>query len=528
MTPSLALGLLMIVVAALVAGRRLWWLSRLIRSGQPAVGRTDERGVRLQAEVVEVVGQRKLLAGRCRAWRTRSRSGASRPRTDDRRGVRSAGRPELPIPVIDQWAWIPGSRTSSRSLVLVALAVFTVIRLMQDPHRRGRASRFFGSHTGAAWLVLFMIFNVIWTLLLYRGAQIEHRRLPLPDAWAFASNWVGEHPAERPRAPTRTSRPSGCCCSIGVILGFLVLVVYSKHLHIFMAPLNVAFSRRPNALGPLLPMYSGTTLIDFEDPGEDDVFGRGKVEDFTWKGLLDFATCTECGRCQSQCPAWNTEKPLSPKLLVMDLRDHAFAKAPYLLADRGGRGRRCRRPYGLRPNARWSGSLEERRGHHPGRAVVVHVVRRLRRAVPRRHRARRPHHGHAPLPGDDRVARSRTELNGLFKNLENKGNPWGMNSSDATPGSRRSTSRCASSATRARTAPDDVEWLLWVGCAGAFEDRAKRTRRRPPSCCTWPGSSSWCWGRGRPAPATRRAGPATSSSSRCSRSRTSRCSTRSA
>ena len=49
----------------------------------------------------------------------------------------------------------------------------------------------------------------------------------------------------------------------------------------------------------------------FEDPGEDDVFGRGKIEDFTWKGMLDFATCTECGRCQSQCPAWNTGKPLS-------------------------------------------------------------------------------------------------------------------------------------------------------------------------------------------------------------------------
>ena len=58
------------------------------------------------------------------------------------------------------------------------------------------------------------------------------------------------------------------------------------------------------------------------------MFGRGKIEDFTWKGMLDFATCTECGRCQSQCPAWNTGKPLSPKLVIMDLRDHLFAKAP--------------------------------------------------------------------------------------------------------------------------------------------------------------------------------------------------------
>jgi Fe-S oxidoreductase len=56
------------------------------------------------------------------------------------------------------------------------------------------------------------------------------------------------------------------------------------------------------------------------------------VEDLTWKGLLDLATCTECGRCQCQCPAWATGKPLSPKQLILDLRDHAFAKAPYLLA----------------------------------------------------------------------------------------------------------------------------------------------------------------------------------------------------
>ena len=50
--------------------------------------------------------------------------------------------------------------------------------------------------------------------------------------------------------------------------------------------------------------------------------------------MLDFATCTECGRCQSQCPAWNTGKPLSPKLVIMDLRDHWMAKAPYILGEK--------------------------------------------------------------------------------------------------------------------------------------------------------------------------------------------------
>ena len=144
--------------------------------------------------------------------------------------------------------------------------------------------------------------------------------------------------------------------------------------------------------------------------------------------MLDFATCTECGRCQSQCPAWNTGKPLSPKLVIMDLRDHLFAKAPYLIGGQrhagGGRdrlrGRRRalpqrspRRPRvrvrpgpRLRARAGRPAAGRHRRGgrrDRPGRAVVVHHLRGVRRAVPGRHRARRPHRRHAPLPGADRV-----------------------------------------------------------------------------------------------------------------------------
>ena len=118
---------------------------------------------------------------------------------------------------------------------------------------------------------------------------------------------------------------------IGVMLAFLLIVLHSKHLHIGLAPINVTFKRLPNGLGPLLPVEYKGEPIDFEDPAEDAILGRGKIEDFTWKGYLDFTTCTECGRCQSQCPAWNTGKPLSPKLVIMNLRDHLFAKAPYII-----------------------------------------------------------------------------------------------------------------------------------------------------------------------------------------------------
>jgi len=98
--------------------------------------------------------------------------------------------------------------------------------------------------------------------------------------------------------------------------------------------------------------------VDFEEMGDDDVIGAATITDLTWKGLLDTYTCTECGRCQSACPAWNTGKPLSPKLLVMELRDHLMAAGPGLVAPRR-RGRRRRRGQRSTPTSsttRWSGT----------------------------------------------------------------------------------------------------------------------------------------------------------------------------
>jgi len=326
-------GMAITAAAFTLAGRRVLVLYRLARAGQPAEpGRTDGLGTRLWALVVEVFGQRKLLK-----W-----SGAGAAHFAVFWGFVILGATILEgygalfdrdfhIPLIGTDAWLGALEDTFIVAVLAGLIGFAAIRLRQSPEREGRRSRFFGSHLGAAWLTLLMIFNVMWTLLLYRGAQINTGNFPFPHG-AYASQTVGHwlHPAGR--TANDVLETVGLLGSLAVVLSFLVFVVHSKHLHIFLAPLNVAASRRPRALGPLLPVYSGGAPVDFEDPGEDDKIGRGAIEDFTWKGLLDFGTCTECGRCQSQCPAWNTGKPLSPKLLIMGLRDHALANAPYLLA----------------------------------------------------------------------------------------------------------------------------------------------------------------------------------------------------
>ena len=348
MVLRIVVGLGVTVVALAIAGRRLWWLKRLALSGQPAPERIEavrtHLGRDVETQASEVIGQRKLFK-----W---SVPGAAHAATFWGFIVLLLTIIEVygdlfsktfAIPGIGHWAFIGFIEDLFAVGVLAGIITFAVIRLRNNPHKEGRRSRFFGSHTGAAWLVLGMIFLVIATLLLYRGAQINTGDFPYAHG-AFASQIVGHWLAPLGYGVNSVLETVFLLAQIAVIMAFAVIVVYSKHLHIALAPLNVLFSRRPNALGALEPMRSNGKVLDFEEADPDtDVFGLGKIEDFTWKGLLDMATCTECGRCQSQCPAWATGKPLSPKQVILDLRDHAFAKAPYLLAARRRRTREAPR-----------------------------------------------------------------------------------------------------------------------------------------------------------------------------------------
>src|SRR5271165_2379461 len=333
----MTVGLVLTVVVLAIAGRRLWWLKRLAMSGQPAPERIEavreHPGGDAAVETTQVIGQRRLLkwtipgvAHALTFW------GFTVLLLTIIESYGDLFSRTFSIPWIGHWAFIGFIEDLFAVAVLVGIITFAVIRLRNNPHREGRASRFFGSHMGAAWLILGMIFLVIATLLLYRGAQINTGDFPYPHG-AFASQIVGHWLAPLGSGVNSVLETTFILLQLAVVLVFLVIIVYSKHLHIFLAPVNVLFGRRPNALGALEPMRSNGKVLDFEEADPDtDVFGRGKIEDFTWKGMLDMATCTECGRCQSQCPAWATGKPLSPKQVIMDLRDHALAKAPYLLA----------------------------------------------------------------------------------------------------------------------------------------------------------------------------------------------------
>jgi Fe-S oxidoreductase len=245
--------------------------------------------------------------------------------------------------------------------------------------------------------------------------------------------------------------------AIKIFVSVLWFVVISNDLtmgvawHRFLAPFNIFFKRnldsRP-ALGELPEMISHGKPIDFEDPKEDDVFGIGKSADISWKGLLDMASCTECGRCQSQCPAWHTDKPLSPKLLIMAMRDHALSNVS---SDEKIVGNI------ISPEVLWScttcGACVEECPVDIEHIDHIVNMRRFQVLV------------ESEFP---------SELGGTFRNLEKTGNPWGANRTDRNAW----IAECDFPVTVIESEiPEDVEYLFWVGCAGAYEERAKKTTK---------------------------------------------------
>ena len=491
MVVRLVIGLVMTAAALGFAGRRAWTIATLIRSGQPAPDRSQDLGRRLRTQLVEVFGQKRLLK-----WTVPGLAHFFTfwafviLLTVYIEAYGALFDPDFAIPLIGHSPVLGFLQDTIAVLCLISLGVFAVIRIRNAPKREHRASRFYGSHTGGAWLILFMIFNVLWTLFFFRAASSALGTFPYTSG-AWASIGLGHLFTGLSTGALEVVESVGLVLHIGVMLAFLIIVAYSKHLHIFVAPINVSAKRFPKALGPLPVMTSGGKPIDFEDPGEDDVFGRGKIEDFTWKGMLDMATCTECGRCQSQCPAWNTGKPLSPKLVIMDLRDHLLAKAPYII---GGK----EVPEG--------GSIELAREEH-GHAVPEAGFPRVPGSGPEQ--ATRPLVGTLEQGGviDPDVLWSCTtcgacveqcpvdiehvdhivdmrrhqvliesefpsELGVLFRNLENKGNPWGQNARNRLDWTKKLGFEVQ--IFEGELAPE-VEYLFWIGCAGAFDDGAQKT-----------------------------------------------------
>ena len=499
MLVRLVVGLTIAVVALALAGRRVVFLVKLVSAGQPSPGRLDDWPKRLVAQFVEVFGQVRLLK-----WNVPGLAhffvfwGFLILTFTIIEAVGALFDVNFHIPLIGKNPLFGAMEDFFGVMVLAGILAFAVIRLRSKPEAIGRDSRFYGSHTRAAWVILGMITLVIVTMFGIRAAQLNTGVSPWQDTPGaiFVSNLLAQ--VLEPLGVTANERIEDVMVlgQIAVVFGFLVMITYSKHLHIFLAPLNVLTKRNPegDALGGLLPMMSkGKVLVLEEADPDEDTFGVAKVEDFRWTAMLDMATCTECGRCQSQCPAWNTGKPLSPKLLIMNLRDHLFAKAPYILGSQTA-------PEDHVPD--YAGADA---GHHAPESGYERVL------GTNHDQAVRPLVGTAEEGGviDPDVLWSCTtcgacveqcpvdiehvdhildmrryqvliesafpsEAGVMLRNLENTGNPWGLNNK-----AREDWMEGLSFEVRVVDGeiPAEVEYLFWVGCAGALEDRSKKVTR---------------------------------------------------
>ena len=435
---TLLLGLISYVttVVALVAiavrGREMY---RRIKAGQPDPTRGAEKGLRFKNMAVEILGHGKMLkfTGSAIAhWFVMV--GFVALAGTLLQAMVQVVKPSFVIPLIGGWSpyiWFTQFIAWSTGVGIVTLIG---IRQTTRIWHKGRTSRFLGS---GAWKAYY----VEATILVIVFCVVELHRLE--------------------RDVVENAHAIQIVAAIKVVVSMAWFLVIATNLtmgvawHRFLAPFNIFFKRNLDnspSLGALPEMLSHGKPINFEDPQEDDVFGIGKAADISWKGLLDMASCTECGRCQSQCPAWHTEKPLSPKMLIMAMRDHALTKVPSEVPIVGSAHENA-----INPDVLWSCTT-------CGACVnecpvdiehVDHIVnmRRFQVLV------------ESEFP---------SELGGTFRNLEKAGNPWGANRTDrdAWISEVDFPVRVIDS-----VIPEDVEYLFWVGCAGAYEERAKKTTK---------------------------------------------------
>jgi Fe-S oxidoreductase len=342
---------------------------------------------------------------------------------------------------------------------LTGISIVTLIGIRQVTRffHKSRTSRFLGSGNWKAYYVEATILAIVFCVIALRGLEGALSEETARNKHYITTWWIAEMFKELSLSQITTSIQVIAAVKIFVSMLWFVVIALNFTMgiawHRFLAPFNIFYKRNAdgkNSLGALPEMLSHGKPVNFEDPAEDDVFGLGNRGDISWKGLLDMTSCTECGRCQSQCPAWHTDKPLSPKLLIMAMRDHAMSKVvenEVLVGENA--------PISL--DVLWSCTT-------CGACVnecpvdiehVDHIVnmRRFQVLV------------ESEFP---------TELGGTFRNLEKAGNPWGANRNDREAW----IAECDFPIKVVEgVLPDEVEYLFWVGCAGAYEERAKKTTK---------------------------------------------------
>jgi len=425
-------------MAGALFARRALFLTRLVRVGKP-VARATDLPVRVRNEATIVLGQRKLLQrlvpglmhafifwGFLVLFPTIFMAVVG---IVDREPSLPSG---SPLGWLESQGWYALTVDVFVVLVLAGVATAFFIRKVQRPRR------FDGSHLGEADLILVLIAGIVTSLLLWHASLIALGLNPWPADWSPVSDAVSN--VFGTGTTTEVLERVFVWAHVLLILGFLSYLPHSKHLHIATAAINVFFGRT-RARGRLEP-------LEFEAEDESALrFGAGTVADLTWKQMLDAMSCTECGRCQDVCPAYATGKALSPKLLIMGIRDQLFAEGPAALA---GGELAALVPNAVTDDVVWDCVTCGACVHECPVSIehVDHIVDLRRHLVMVESR----------LPAE-------TET--MLRDVERGSNPWGK------PQTERASWADGLGVRVLEPGDPAPEVLYWVGCAAAFDERAR-------------------------------------------------------
>jgi len=301
-----------------------------------------------------------------------------------------------------------------------------------------------------AYLILAFIGIIVMAGFFYDGGRIALDRVAHAHeaAWSPISNWVS-YRLESLDMARGASNVAWWVHNL-VILTFLNFLPLAKHFHVITSLPNVFFRKR-EPLGQLSK----------QDLETAETFGTSHIDQFTWKQVLDMFSCTECGRCSSNCPATATGKPLAPRQMLLDLRDYLYEHQDEVIQ------KRVKKP------ANGDGTPEEVGENIVGKVVADEVLwscnacRACEEACPvmieyvdkivdmRRHLVQEE-------------ARFPAELTRVFKSMETQSNPWGI-------GAEKRFDWANGLDIPTFADKPDAEYLYYVGCAGAFDDRNKKT-----------------------------------------------------
>lgn len=316
-------------------------------------------------------------------------------------------------------------------LVVIIMVLYAIFRRLIIRPKRLTLSL-------SAYLILGLILTLMVTDFIYDGARFALGHGVEEAKFAPIGMFVKGMFVNLPQDSLKILSVGAYWIHIITLLFFLNELPRSKHFHVITSIPNVFFSKLepPGAIAPIL---------DIEN---QESFGVSKATDLTWKQVFDGYTCTECGRCSTNCPAYLSLKPLNPKLLIDNMRDYVKEMEPVLMGKKEGGDKTLIEAVG--EEVIWScttcRSCEE---NCPVLITHVDKVIDMRRYLVLMESKMNP------------------EVATTLKNLENKGNPWGLAMGERGLWTKDLDVYLISE-------KEDVEWLYFLGCFGAFDDRNKK------------------------------------------------------